>query len=372
MRPIKFLLQKEFKQIFRNRIIIAMVTAVPVIQLLILPFAADFEMKHINVVAVDQDHSSASRQLIEKIPASGYFRLVGYAASSKAAMRWIEEDKADLLIDIPPFFARDLYRNERPVVLVAANAINGANAGLGTSYLLNILQDFNERLRLRMTGATLSGMPPGMEIIPLYWFNPLLNYRLLMVPGILAMLVTLIGGFLSTLNLVREKEVGTIEQINVTPIKKHHFIIGKLVPFWILGIVVFSLGLVVARLAYGIVPQGSVLLLYAGVALYLLLILGFGLLISTYCQTQQQAMLIMFFFMMVFILMSGLFTPLDVLPRWAHLVAALNPLSYLIEIMRMIILKGSHLKDILPQLGTMALFALVLNGWAILHYRKFS
>jgi ABC-2 type transport system permease protein len=372
MRPIKFLLQKEFKQIFRNRIIIAMVTVVPVVQLLILPFAADFEMKHINVVVVDQDHSSTSRKLVEKIPASGYFRLVGYVGSPEAAMHWIEQDKADLIIDVPAHFERDLYRTDHPHVLVAANAINGANAGLGSSYLLSILRDFSDRLNLRMTDASPTGLHPPVEVIPLYWYNPLLNYRLLMVPGILAMLVTLIGGFLSALNLVREKEVGTIEQINVTPIKKHHFIVGKLVPFWILGMVVFSLGLAVAWLAYGIIPQGSIGLLYGGVALYLLLILGFGLLISTYCQTQQQAMLIMFFFMMVFILMSGLFTPLDVLPGWARVVAALNPLSYLIEVMRMVILKGSHLKDMLPQFASMIVFALVLNGWAILHYRKFS
>jgi ABC-2 type transport system permease protein len=193
-----------------------------------------------------------------------------------------------------------------------------------------------------------------------------------MVPGILAILVTMVGGFLTALNIVKEKEVGTIEQINVTPIKKQYFILGKLIPFWILGNVVFTIGLIISWLIYGIIPLGNILVLYGFIWLFLLAVLGFGLLISTYSDTQQQAMLIMFFFMMIFILMGGLFTPIDSMPGWAKVIARFNPLSYMIDVMRMVILKGSGWKDILPQLWKIALFAVVLNTWAILNYRKIA
>ena len=199
-----------------------------------------------------------------------------------------------------------------------------------------------------------------------------MNYRIFMVPGILAILVTMIGGYLSALNIVKEKEIGTIEQINVTPIKKHHFILGKLIPFWILGLIVFSLGLLVSWLVYGIIPLGSIILLYGFVAVYLLAVLGFGLLISTFCDTQQQAMFIAFFFLMIFILMGGLFTPIDSMPDWAKAVTKLNPVSYLIDVMRMIILKGSGIKDVQYHLYIIMLFAIILNSWAVWNYKKTS
>lgn len=193
-----------------------------------------------------------------------------------------------------------------------------------------------------------------------------------MVPGILALLVTMVGGYLSALNIVKEKEVGTIEQLNVSPIKKIHFILGKLIPFWILGNVVFTIGLIISWLVYGIVPLGSLFVLYGFIWLFLLAVLGFGLLISTYSDTQQQAMLIMFFFMMIFILMGGLFTPIDSMPGWAKVIAELNPVTYMIEVMRMVILKGSGWKDITPHIMKISLFAIVLNTWAVLNYRKTS
>jgi ABC-2 type transport system permease protein len=212
---------------------------------------------------------------------------------------------------------------------------------------------------------------PAISVTSSNWFNPNLNYNFYMVPGILAVLVTMIGGYMSALNIVKEKEIGTIEQINVTPIRKHHFILGKLIPFWVLGMFVFSLGLVaISWGVYGITPQGSVGLLYGFLAVYLLAVLGFGLLISTYCDTQQQAMSIAFFFIMIFLLMSGLFTPIDSMPVWAKMIAQFNPVTYFIEVMRMIVLKGSTFQDVKFHLVKIVGFAVVLNGWAILNYKK--
>ncbi|MFB2119850.1 ABC transporter permease [Parapedobacter sp. 2B3] len=370
MRTIKFLLQKEFRQIFRNRAILMLILVMPVMQLIILPLAADYEIKNINLSVVDHDHSPYSRQLISKVTASGYFRLEGYHASLKAAYGFIEQDQADLVLEIPQGFERNLIREGEQPLFIAINAINGAKAGLGGAYLADIIRDYNQDIRVAQVEPTRFGTSPSIEVVTSNRFNPLLNYQFFMVPGILAILLTMVGGFLSALNIVKEKEVGTIEQINVTPIKKHHFILGKLIPFWILGNVVFTLGLLVSWIIYGIFPQGNILAMYGFVWVYLLAVLGFGLLISTYTDTQQQAMFIMFFFMMVFILMGGLFTSIDSMPGWAQVLSALNPVSYLVEVMRMIILKGSGWAAILPHLGAILGFAVVLNGWAIWNYRK--
>jgi ABC-type multidrug transport system, permease component len=282
----------------------------------------------------------------------------------------VETDKADLILEIPHGFERNLVREGHQQVFIAVNAINGVKANLGGAYLGTIVKDFNNNIRLQLLPSSKFNGPGIIEVTSSNLFNPLLKYKFFMVPGILAILVTMIGGFLSALNIVKEKEFGTIEQVNVTPIKKHHFILGKLIPFWVLGNVVFTLGLLVSWLIYGIVPLGNLLVLYLFASVFLLAILGFGLLVSTFCDTQQQAMFIMFFFMMIFILMGGLFTSIDSMPEWAKIVSRFNPVSYLIEVMRMVILKGSGFKDILPQLATVGIYALILNAWAIWNYKK--
>lgn len=347
-----------------------MIVAMPVIQLIVLPLAADYEVKNINLAVIDNDHSTYSQKLISKITASGYFKLTGYNSSFKEAFKLIESDKADLVLEIPHDFERNLIRESKEKLFIAVNAINGTKANLGGAYLGSIIRNYNSDVRLQLMTPSKFNSVPLIEITSSNWFNSSMNYKVFMVPGILAILVTMIGGFLSALNIVKEKEVGTIEQINVTPIKKHHFIMGKLIPFWVLGNVVFTIGLLVSWLIYGIVPLGNIAVLYGFIAVFLLAILGFGLLISTYCETQQQAMFIMFFFMMIFILMGGLFTSIDSMPGWAKWISRFNPVSYLINVMRMVILKGSGLKDVLPHLGIVALFALFLNTWAVINYKK--
>ncbi|NQX56197.1 ABC transporter permease [Pedobacter panaciterrae] len=370
MRTIRFLLEKEFRQIFRNKAILLLIIIMPVMQLIILPLAANYEVKNINLAVVDHDHSSYSQKLISKITASGYFKLTGYNASFKEGMKLIEADKADLILEIPHGFERNLVRENHQQLFIVVNAINGVKANLGGAYLGSIIRDFNNDIRLQLLPVSKFSGAAVIEISSSNLFNPLMKYKFFMVPGILAILVTMIGGFLSALNIVKEKEFGTIEQINVSPIRKHHFILGKLIPFWVLGNVVFTLGLLVSWLIYGIEPLGNLLVLYLFASVFLLAILGFGLLISTFCDTQQQAMFIMFFFMMIFILMGGLFTSIDSMPDWAKIVSRFNPVSYLIEVMRMVILKGSGLRDILPQLGTVGVFAIVLNAWAVWNYKK--
>jgi len=372
MRTLRFLLQKEFRQVFRDPSILRIIFVMPVIQLLILPWAADYEVKDINLTVVDHDHSTYSRQLLSKITSSGYFRLQAYESSYTAALSDIEKDRADLILEIPPSFEKQLVKEDEATLFIAVNAINGVKANLGGAYLRSIVQDYNREVRTEWIQFPRFNPETTIEVTSSNWFNPLMNYKYFMVPGILVILLTMVGSNLAAINIVREKEIGTIEQINVTPIKKHIFVLGKLIPFWLLGLFVLTIGLTIARLVYGIIPAGSFLTIYLFAALYLLTVLGLGLLISTVAGNQQQAMLISFFCMMIFILLGGLYTSIDSMPVWAQWITRFNPVSYFIEVMRMVVLKGSSLYDIRYHVFAMIGFATVLNGWAINNYKKRS
>jgi len=372
MRALRFLLQKEFLQIFRDPAILRMIFMMPVVQLILLPMAADYEVKNIKITVVDHDHSEYSRQLTNKITASGYFHLQQYTASYADAMKDVEKDKADIILEIPAAFEKQLIKEDESGLFLAVNAINGVKANLGAAYLQSILRDYNQQVRLKWMQMPRFNPELTIETVYSNWFNPNMNYKVFMVPGILVVLVTMVGSFLASLNIVREKEIGTIEQINVTPVKKYQFIIAKLIPFWVLGLLIMSIGFIIARLVHGIVPVGSFVTIYIFAAVYLLAVLGLGLLISTYTATQQQAMLLSFFMMMIFILLSGLYTSIDSMPEWAKWITRFNPVTYFIEVMRMVVLKGSGLSDIRNHIFIVLGFAVILNCWAILNYRKRS
>ena len=373
MKVLGYILQKEFIQIFRDKAILAMMFVMPTVQLIIIPLAMNFDVKNIDVVVVDNDHSSLSQKFISKIGASGYFRYVNTEPSYKEALRYIENGSADLVMEIPAGLERNLVREGMQKVALSVDGINGTKAALGAAYLNAVIADFDKGLPLNITGS--SKQPAAQPVIDITfsnWFNPLGEYKYYIVPGVLVLLLTLIGGFISALNIVKEKESGTIEQINVTPVKKWEFIIGKMVPFWVIGMIVFTLGLLVTWLVYGIVPEGNLGVLYLFAAVYLIALLGFGLLISTYSNNQLQAMFIAYFFMMIFMLMSGLFTSVEGMPAWARMIAHLTPITHFIKVVRMIVLKGSGFADIRLEFFYMILFSVVLNGWAIWNYRKTS
>ena len=372
MKKLRFILQKEFRQILRDKTILAVIFILPLFQLIIMPWAADFEVKNVNIAYVDHDHSSYSQQLENKIASSGYFRIAGKANSFKEGMAMIEYGTADLVLEIPPGFERNLVREKSQKVNLSVDAINGTKSSIGGAYLLQVIADFNSNLDVNIKS------PNGQPQVPVAkisvkttnWYNPRADYKNYMVPGILVLLLTMIAGFLSTLNIVKEKEMGTIEQINVTPIQKWQFILGKLIPFWIIGIIVFTLGLIVMYVIYDIIPKGSLWVLYLLTAVYLIALMGLGLLISTFSDSQLQAMFISLFFIMIFVLMSGAFTPVDSMPDWAILISDLTPVTHFIKVVRLIVLKGAGLPQIKNELGYLALFAVVLNGFAIWNYRK--
>ncbi|HTI89170.1 MAG TPA: ABC transporter permease [Puia sp.] len=417
MRTLRFLLEKEFRQILRNRQLLRTLLIAPLIQLILLPLAADYSVKNISLAVVDNDHSPFSQKLIAKITASGHFRLTGYTASYKEALQLVEQDKADIALQIPIHFERDLVRENTKQLYMAVNAIEGTKANLGSAYLSSIIRDYNSDIRLRWqstpgvptistttptaantsstattsspsattsttsttpsAGATTSTAPipsaaaaPQVSTASSNWYNPYMNFKLYMVPAILVVLITAMTAMQSAFNIVQEKESGTIEQINVTPIKKHIFIIGKMIPFLVLGLILFTLGLLVGWIFYGIIPVGSLLVLYASLLVYLFAMLGLGLLLATYSGTQQQAMSLAFFFINIFNMMSGVFTAIDSMPGWAQTIVATFPPSHFIKIMRTVVLKGSGFGDIVYPLTAMAAIGLFLNTWAVLNYRK--
>ncbi len=370
MRTIFILLEKEFRQIFRDPAILRLIFLMPSVQLLLLPLAADYEVKNVNVCIVDLDHSAYSRNLVSRIQGSEYFHLVDYTSSYEEALHYVEHDEADLILQIPGNFEKELIRFDEATLFMAVNAINGAKASLGSAYLRNIIGDFNNDIRLEWFQLPRFSPQPMIQISSVNWFNPLMNYRFFMVPGILVVLVTMVGAFLSALNIVKEKEIGTIEQINVTPVKKYQFVLAKLIPFWFLGLIVLTIGMALARIFYGIIPVGSFIVIYVYAAIYLFAVLGLGLLISTYAHTQQQAMLLAFFMMMIFILLGGLYTSIDSMPRWAQVFTKFNPVTYFIDVMRMVVLKGSTFYDIRHHIMATIAFAIVFNTWAVINYKK--
>jgi ABC-2 type transport system permease protein len=339
----------------------------PLIQLIVLSYTATFEIKVIRLHIVDFDRSYTARELKSHFSGSPFYKIVGYSNSNELGEQDILKNKAHQVITIPADFEKDLNTAGQAKIQVVTNAIDGAAAALMNAYTLSIIQDFNINLLVESSGIQAE---EPIRTTWSFWFNPELNYKNYMIPGILVMLVTIISMFLSGMNMVKEKEIGTIEQINVTPIKKYQFIIGKLLPYWIVALFELSFGLVLARFLFNIPMLGSIWLIYIVAAVYLMLTLGLALFISTKTNTQQQAMFLSWFFLVVFILMSGLFTSVDSMPEWAKIINWFNPIAYFIEIIRMIMLKGSGFMDIALKLLYMGAYALLALTVAVWQYRK--
>jgi ABC-2 type transport system permease protein len=370
MRTILYIIQKEFLQVFRNKAMLPIIIVVPIVQLIILVNAATFEMKNIRMSVVDLDLSGTSRKLISKYQGSPFYKVNHTAFSYREAETEMRSGEVDMILQIPTGFEKQLIKESRAKVQFVINAINGQTAGLTNAYSTMILLDFNREFMLdNLTPQQLTGIR-SIQTDYSFWYNPMLNYKTYMVPGILVLLVTIIGLLLSGMNIVREKEIGTIEQINVTPINKIQFIAGKLTPFWIIGLFELAFGLTVGKILFNIPMEGSLLLVFLSAGVYLFVILSFGLLISTVTNTQQQAMLVSFFFMVIFILMSGLFTSIESMPPWAQMLDRLNPVMYFIRIMRMVLLKGSVFADISPWFWSLVAYAVCILSLAVFRYRK--
>lgn len=376
MRTILYMLQKEFRQIFRNKAMLPIIFLMPIIQLLILSNAATFEIKNLKIYFNDFDNSTYSNRLKSKFYQTVYFKITGESASRDLAEYQLERNLADIICEIPPEFEKNAIREGRAKVFFKVNAIDGMKAGLTINYAQNILEQFiqeiNGELSYKLSSGVSFNQVKNIQVDYVNWYNERLDYKTFMVPALLVLLVTMISGFLSSLNIVREKEMGTIEQINVTPIKKHQFIIGKLLPFWLLALFVFTIGLLVTRYIFNIPLAGSLLVLYVFASIFILVILGIGLFLSSVTETQQQAMFVFWFIVVIFILMSGLFTPVENMPLWAQNITRINPLRYFMEVIRMVILKGSGFQEVKIHFLIISGFAIAMNVIAVWRYRKKS
>ena len=369
---LRYLLEKEFKQFKRNPFLPRMVIIFPMMVMLVFPLVANFEVKNVKLSLIDHDKSSYSRSLIQKVKASGYFKITDVSETYNDALVNIESNDADVILEIPSNFERTLVREQAADLMISANAVNGTKGGLGTAYLVNIVLDFNENIRTNLLGNVSKFKAPFLEVIPLYRYNAELLYEVFMVPALMVMALAMICGFLPALNIVAEKESGTIEQMNVTPVKKFTFILAKLIPYWIIGYIAFTICILIAHFVWGINPPGFPVILFLFATVFILGISGFGLVISNYAISIQQAMFMMFFFILTFIFMSGLYTPIENMPQWGQTLSLFSPLRYIIQVLRMVFLKGSNFNELLPQFMALSGFALFFNSWAIWSYRKSS
>ena len=367
MRLLAVLLRKEFAQIVRDRFMLRQMFLMPVIQLVVLSSAATFEVKSANMYVVDRDQSAASRGLIQRLQASRRFHVRGASPSMALADEALLARRVGMILSIPVDFERAIVRGSVGRVQLVMNAEDGASAGVTQAYASQIIRAYAAELAPPGRGGTYAN---ALEVQVRGWYNPSLNYRDFMVPGILVQLVTVIGTLLTAMNIVREKEIGTLEQLSVTPLPRATFIAGKLLPLWIIALVELALGLVVARVIFDVPMVGSVFLIFAAAAVYLVAALGIGLAVSTLANTQQQAMFVTFFIVMIYLLMSGLFTPVRSMPEWAQWMAEVNPVKHFIEIMRAVMLKGAGVAEVARPIGILALLGVGVLSLAIRQHRK--
>lgn len=370
LRVIGFIVEKEFRQIFRNRFMLPFIFLMPLLQLLILVHAATFDMKEIRIVVVDNDLSPFSRRLTNKFRGSDFFTVLQPGFSPAEAEGYLKNNKADVVLNIPAGFENKLMTDNHQSLQLNINAINGTAAGLINYYSSALIASFNREIIVETFGGEIEDQIVNFNVTFSNWYNPQTDYKIYMFPGILVILITVIGMFLTALNIVREKEAGTIEQINVTPIKKYQFLAGKMIPFWIIGMLEIGFGLLLGKILFNIPMEGSLLLLFFSGGVYLLVVLGLGLYLASISSRLQQVMFLSWFFMLVFILMSGLFTPIDSMPDWAKIINYLNPFAYFIRILRMILMKGSGLIDISGDLISLGIYAIVVLSLATASYSK--
>ncbi len=365
-----YLIVKEFKQMMRNIVLPVIFLLMPLVVINVIPRIATQEVKHLTFVVVDNDHSPLSARLVNKMAASKYFDLLGTCSSYGKALESIEKCEADMVLEIEPQFERNLMSTGVANVNISANAVNGMKGGLGSSYATQIVADYAAQLRDEMgldAGATRLA---GIDVAPRFLYNVELDYKLYMIPALLSMILIILVGFLPAINIVGEKEKGTIEQINVTPVGRLQFILSKIIPHVVVGLILLAFAMVLARAIHGFTPVGSLWLIFALALVFCVVVSSMGLIISNYSSTTQQASLTYFFFMMIFMLMSGLLSPVSSMPQWAQAITAVNPMRYLMEAMRTLYMKQASFHDLSQQFFRLAAMGVVLWVWAIASYKK--
>ena len=354
---LRYLIQKEFTQIRRNAFLPRLIIVFPIMVMCVLPWVMNMEVKNIVVDVVDLDRSTVSQRLVHDIEQNHYFIFHGQKSTYAEALKDIEHTRADVVVVIPQDYSKDMVKGKQPQVLIAANAVNGTKGAIGSAYLSQIMASYTPHPTL-LTPQTLT------------LYNPYKNFKLFMIPALFAIVMMLMTGFLPALNIVSEKESGTIEQMNVTPVSKWSFILAKLIPYWIIALFVITVCLLLAWLVYGITSSGPLWLIYLLSMLLALFFSSLGLIISNYSDTMQQAVFVMWFFVVIMLLLSGLFTPTRSMPSWSYLTTYINPVSYFVEAVRTIFIRGGNFLSVWHQVVALSTIATFMGGWAILSYKK--
>ena len=357
---LKYLIQKEFLQIRRNSFMPRIIFIFPIMVMCVMPWVMNQEVKNIRVDVVDNDRSTLSQQLVHSIEASNYFIFNGLRPTYDAAFKDVETSKADIVLVIPRNYSHDLTLDSNPQILIAANAVNGIKGSIGLSYLSQIVT----------ANVVPADIVKQLKVDVLSLYNKGQSYKVFMIPALTGILMMMLCGFLPALNIVGEKEKGTIEQINVTPVSKWSFILAKLIPYWIIGMVVLTLCLLLSWGVYGITCQGPLVLIYLLALLLALFFSSLGLIISNYSDTLQQAMLVMWFFVVCLMLLSGLFTPVRSMPHWAYLTTYINPMHYFVDAVRTVFIRGGDFQSIAHQVLALVISSSVMAVWAVVSYKK--
>ncbi|MCR5573373.1 MAG: ABC transporter permease [Bacteroidaceae bacterium] len=372
---LKYLIQKEFIQIRRNSFLPRLIVVFPIMIMCVMPWVMNMEVKNIVVDVVDNDHSTLSQQLVHEVEASHYFIFNGQKTSYQEALSEVEKSQADIIMVIPPNYEKDMVQGNSPQVLIAANAVNGTKGSIGSAYLSQIVMALGNNdhlLEQRIQSQAQSSIVNRQSSMINNLYNKHQNYKVYMIPALMAILMMMLCGFLPALNIVGEKEAGTIEQMNVTPVKKWQFILAKLIPYWMIALFVMTVCFILAWLIYGITCQGNLAWVYLIAMLLALFWSSFGLIISNYSDTMQQAIFVMWFFVVCLMLLSGLFTPTRSMPDWAYLTTYINPMHYFVDAIRTVFIRGGDLHSIWHQVVALACIAIFMGGWAVQSYRKNS
>jgi ABC-2 type transport system permease protein len=368
MQRLLYLIQKEFRQIRRVRAYFGLIFVMPFVQLLLLGFAITVDVKNLPLAVVDQDHSSASRRMIESFSKTELFEYKGQISSSREAVHLLDNNTVRAVVVIPPHFERDMKNRKKPSVQVLLDGVDGNSTGIAMAYI--------QQTAMLLQKEWSKGYPADMkkakviEIVPRMWYNPNLDSKYNIVPGILAVLITMITAFLTAMNLVREKEIGTLEQLMVTPIKSWELILGKILPFLVVAILLLIVGILAAGIVFGIWIKGSVTLLFIMTVIFSMSTLGLGMFASTMANTQQQAMFVAYFFSLFAMLLSGFFIPIENMPSWVQTVTYLNPMRYYIVIIREIYLKGSGFIHLWKEALAMTVFGIMMIAMASMRLHK--
>jgi ABC-2 type transport system permease protein len=363
------ILIKEFRQMRRDRLTFAMLVGVPIMQLVLFGYAINTDPRHLPLALVAADHSPVARAFVAGLQNSQYFDLVAHPASEREGDRLLEEGRAQFLLVIPAGFGRRVERGERPALLLAADATDPAAAGNALAAIEPIARQAQAR-ELVGTLAPLAPRPPAFEVRIQRRYNPEALVRYNIVPGLIGVILTMTMVMMTALAVTRETERGTMENLLATPARPAEVMVGKIVPYILVGYLQVSLVLVAARLLFDVPMLGSLVLLSGALILFIAANLAVGFTFSTLARNQLQAMQLTFFFFLPSILLSGFMFPFRGMPRWAQLVGEVLPLTHFLRVVRGILLKGNGLAQVAPNLWPIALFMLVAGLVALLRYRE--